>query len=121
MRWKIYIGDGSTFSDQDGSPYDAPGRNVQGIVEADQDHGRHLISGGNFGRRDDYFWWDADIERWCCGDTFGLWDYLATPGSKKVVFGRSIGNVAFKAIYEHMKTDQDFPPKTGWRKGEIAK
>lgn len=118
MRWKIFYGDGSTYS---GPPENAPGVNLQVVVLEDKDHGRRLISGGNFGLRDDYYWWDAALESWWCGDIFGLIDYLQQPGWKKVVFGRSIGNDAFAAIYKRAKEDPDFPPKTGWAQHEKPK
>ena len=43
LAWRIYYGDGSTFSSADGAPSDAPSTNVQAIaLEADPTIGRRI-------------------------------------------------------------------------------
>ena len=114
-EWKIFYGDGSTFSDLDGSPENAPGVNVQVIIQTSKDHGREVIKGGNQWR-DDYYWWDNESRRWWCGDLFGLFDHLSQKGWRKVLFGRSVND--FDEIYKAALNDPDFPPKTGWERYE---
>ena len=44
-KWKIFYGDGATFSSDDGDIKDAPATNVQIIVQAHDDTGRYHQSG----------------------------------------------------------------------------
>ena len=119
MKWRIYYGDGSTYSNEDGPPENAPGVGVQVIVRRDRDHGRHTIAGGNQGRRDDFFWWDATTGQWFNGDHYGFTLYLMRPGWRKVIFGESIGNEAFLEVKKRAAADPDFPRQTGWHKHEV--
>jgi len=50
MNWMILYGDGSTFSDEQGSWTDAPGRDVQFIIFLDDKTGWTLRHGGDFFR-----------------------------------------------------------------------
>lgn len=109
-RWKIYYSDGSTFSDKDGDPFNAPGRGVQMIVHEHSEVGRHLLG------REDNYWWSGS--RWFGGDLFGLYDYLQEPGPKKVIFGRVIDNESFKRITQAALNDPEFPPKSAKLQGE---
>jgi hypothetical protein len=115
MRWRVYYGDGSTFSDEDGTIEMTPALNVQAIVQSDPDPhgtGRHVIHGG--GQRPnrvpiDYYWWDPGRGMWVGGDLFGLWDYLTRPGWRKVLFGRTIPDQDYQAIIVRAGDDPDFP------------
>ena len=111
MRWKIYYS-GATFSDLDGSAYDAPARDCQMIACSDQDHGWYLC------RSDHYYWYLPDSDLWQGGDMFGLFDYLIEPGQKRVLFGRTISNDEFQAVLSLATNDPDLPQKTAWRPGE---
>ena len=87
--WRIYFGDGATFTcPDDGGLSDAPTRDVQAVVyrSPDPDHqtGRVVI------HRFDYYWFEEPD--WFGGDLFGLFDYLARPGLKRVLFGRTMPN-----------------------------
>lgn len=110
FQWKIFYGDGSTFTDSEGSAYDAPSRNVQLVVAADLEHGWSIL------RQFDFYWWDADC--WRGGDQFGLWDYLCLPGPKKVIFGRTINHQSYMDVFERALNDPDLPQKTAWRDEE---
>ena len=103
-RWKIYYGDGTTYSNEDGLLEDAPGINVQVIAQADATVGRRLLDS------DDFYWWSDD--RWDCGDIFGLWDYLTRPGFKKVLFGRNLHDGDFWKILARARVDPDLPAKS---------
>jgi hypothetical protein len=84
-KWVVYYGDGSTFSDQDGSPEDAPSLNVQAITcEPDG--------------------------VWKGGDIFGLFDYLSRPGWKRVLFGRIVTNIEYDSAVMLARNDPYFDP-----------
>lgn len=97
MRWKIYYGDGSTYSDRDGSPYLAPILNVQVIVQdSDNILGRTLMHGATPPEKGNFVW---QGNGWNICDTVGFWDYMMHyEGPKAALFGRSINTQDFEAI-----------------------
>ena len=104
LPWRIYYTSGATY---DSAPEDAPERGVQCIVTADPTTGRAILS------KFDFYCWHEDREvPWDGHDIFGLFDYLASPGWKRVVFGESIPNEAFAAIHEAAENDPDFAPRS---------
>lgn len=107
MRWKVYYGDGSTFA---GVVEDAPARDVQIIVQSSKDHGWQALSGT------DYYIWRGD--RWAGADQFGMYDYLIEPGWKRVLFGRTLTNDEFDAVWQRAMSDPGMPPKTGFGRKE---
>lgn len=120
MKWKIYYGDGSTFSDEDGRAEDAPGDNVQVIIDM-QPHRMILHGGGEEtiteGRRIDpagrgFYWFEKG--HWCIGDFTGLLLYLRRPGLKVTKFGESlVPSSRFHDIMVRASQDPDFPPHPG--------
>ncbi len=86
-RWRIYYGDGSTFSDRDGSPYDAPGGNVQ-VICCEYDNGTAPpISASNL-----YRW---ETKSWMNCDFMDLPQYFLThPGPQKIIMGREMEDKA---------------------------
>ena len=104
-QWRIYYGDGSTFSDAEGAPSDAPALDVQVIAQAAGIAiGRRTVS------RYDYYWCEAG--EWYGGDLFGLYDFLMRSGLVK--FGRAMPSAAFEAILTRAVTDGDMTPKHAW-------
>ena len=94
MKWVIYYGDGSTYSDEDGDPYNAPPNNVQVVVD-----------GGKIRFGKDAFYWHPDIG-WCATDNAGFWDHmLMYIGPKAVIFGRNIRNEDFWEIKARAKKE----------------
>jgi len=81
-KWKIYYGDGSTFSNEDGEPSLAPTTNVQVVV--------------------------CQPWVWQEGDLFGLYDYLMQPGLKVVKFGRTIESSKYQEIANFARSDPYF-------------
>jgi hypothetical protein len=112
LLWRIYYGDGSTYSNEDGSPFAAPPDNVQAVVYVDKEHGRIINA-----MRDFYWWVEAENE-WWGGDLFGVWDYLRQPGPKKVIFARSVNHAQYNAVIKEALATPDFPPKSAIAPGE---
>lgn len=110
LNWRIYYGDDSVFDDA-ADPFGAPPVNCQVIAQRDPDVGRTLLA------KKDFYWLEDDLT-WNGGDIFGLWDYLARPGPKKVVFGRTIPNRRYAAVVRKAVEDPAFPPKSARREGE---
>ena len=107
--WRIYYGDGATFSDADGPPSDAPALDVQAIVFRDETPGAANV--GRFVLQGFDFYWHDEGE-WFGGELFGLFDYLQRPGAKAVKFGRTRPNRAFADVLERAVSDPDFPAKS---------
>lgn len=95
MTWKIYYGDGSTFSSDDGSREEAPARGVQVIIQDDSDIVWTTETGGDY-----YVWRDG---RWWAVDQFGLYDFLIESGLVK--FGRTITTPEFQDVFEQARKE----------------
>ena len=106
LKWRLYYGDGSTFSNADGPPQDAPCCNVQVIVSIE--NGRRILQHGadNPTAHRDYYWWEND--GWVIGDQAGYWQYMSEPGWKTVKFGRTIETEKFHEIIKRVLADPDF-------------
>lgn len=92
MRYRIYYGDGSTYS---GDPFKAPRTDVQVIAQDANNEKGFVLLHGNTERG--YFFWADDIG-WLCGDTGGFWDYLLQLGPRVVLLGRNIRDEKFWEI-----------------------
>lgn len=96
-RWRLYYGDGSTFSDEDGPPESAPPLDVQVISHADETSAREVGSVLLYAK--DYYWFEAG--NWYGGDLFGLFDYLLrAQGTAMVKFGRFVPRARFQAALD---------------------
>lgn len=100
VAWRIYYGDGTTFSNLDGPPEAAPALNVMCVACYDDDNRRRLAHSMDY-----YFC--PDGTRWFGVDIFGLWDYLSRPGLKVVKFGRLIADLQYREVMA--KAMQDLP------------
>jgi hypothetical protein len=89
MTFKIFYDGNYTY---EGDVYNAPSLGVICIVDCHDFPHLHENS--------DYYIWQFREDGWTGVDLFGLWDYLQTPGCKKVLFGRTISNDAFNHIHE---------------------
>lgn len=114
VKWKVYYDNEETFSDLDGSPYDAPAVGVLVIIQEDKEHGWHSVCG-----KDYYILDNRGTElKWWCVDHFGLYDYLIQKGAKRVLFGREVENTLFSKIYEKASKDVYFLAKTAFKSKE---
>lgn len=113
MRWKIYYGDGSIYSDVDGILEQSPHFNVQVIVVRDSDVGRRLIFGHAWYLFKDGLWFGID-------DTASLIIQFLQDADKirAVRAGMIVSPQVFKKIFDMAKNDPDFPKKSGYARGE---
>jgi hypothetical protein len=115
----IYYDDGSEFALIGDAPRtvvtaaDAPGQGVLVVAQTDPDVGRELL------HMKDFYCWDHG--RWIGVDTYGLYDYLARPGWKKVVAGRTVAHSVYSSTFGRASTDQRLPQKTARLAGEEPK
>lgn len=142
MEWRIYYGDMKTYSNEDGSPKDAPPWNVQAIVQKHIESGRYITS------HYDYYVYRDD--RWFGVDVAGIVDYLQELGllrvgssGQKIIFmngetvpvdafdivlylaksgfakmGRTLTKEHFLEVYRIAESDPDFPKRTAYRSNE---
>ena len=139
MSWKIFYGDGNTFSDRDGSPRDAPATNVQVISQSHIESGHYMQV-----QRDYYIYWTED-NRWTGVDLAGVMDFLVELGlmtwgdeidsgiiiqraisSGLVKLGRTLGRERFYEIYRIADSDPYLPKRTGfmakeWKPGDTTR
>lgn len=109
--WRIFYEDGSTFSDEDGSPFEAPRTGVQAIVYSDVD-GLSMLS------QSDYYYYEperCDWGWWHCSP-HGMTLHLQRAMRPLVLFGSMIPtdnyNEVEKAALEFMGAE-----KKRWRRG----
>ncbi len=136
MTWKIFYGDGNTFSDLDGNPEDAPIANVQVIAQPHIESGRYMQV-----QRDYYIYWPA-VKRWVGVDLAGVVDFLVVLGlmawgdeidsgaviqraasTGLVKFGRTLERERFYEIYRIADKDPYLPRRTAymakeWKPGD---
>lgn len=99
MRWRIYYGDGSTYSDRDGDAYQAPVENVQVISQSDRSSAKGWILMHGRLTQDGYYCWRSDGYGWDLHEPAGFWDYMFHfRGPKAVIFGRTIPTDDFHKI-----------------------
>lgn len=98
IEWKIYYGDGSTFSNLEGNPEDAPCGNVQRIAYYDEDGRRRQAHDR------DYYIYDKN---WYAADIIGFYQYMSEPGFKIVKFGRMLPDSKYREISSFV--DNDLP------------
>lgn len=113
LNWKIFYGGQVTYSDADGSPYDAPRLNVQAIVGPDRNTGRYMVSDK------DAYWWIPEEQRWRGGDRHGEWIYMLRLGPRVVLYGEQIDEDEYNSCISAALNDPDFPPKTARGRGEL--
>ena len=106
-RFRVYYVGGTTWDDDIDN---IPCLHVLGINEIDAKHGRRLVCGTSM------YVFRFDAGKWMkIDDLFGLVNYLAAPGrEKKVLFGEKVFPDEWNEAMKWMKSDPDFPPRTGW-------
>ena len=107
MRWKVWYTDGSTFSVEDGSVFDAPGIGCQAIVQDHYDAGAEIVTGG------DFFVWDdrGTGQRWWAVDIIGLTLYFMKAQAQRVLVGEMRPEPVYSKIVKEARESFD---KNGW-------
>ena len=82
MRWKVYYRDGSTFSHEDGTPFEAPRLGVICITTENPANpkGFSTYKDANY-----YIW--RDDRGWRRADDPGFWDHMFSGDPQCVLFG----------------------------------
>ena len=107
-EWVIWYADESSFSSDDGSPWEAPRDNVICIAVALPEVGRHTVQGV------DYYCWHFEDSLWVPHGRTGLHQYLRLPGKSKVVLeGYWVPRDRFTRILKLSKHDPRLPAVTG--------
>lgn len=114
MQWRVFYGDGRTFSSEDGHPHASPGRYALVIVQRDELVGRVLIHGF------DWYVLDADDQWHGCPDRADVDEYMLDLPARmvRVVKGFGVPDPTFAATLQRAKNDPDFPPKSATRASE---
>ena len=95
--WMIFYDDGTTFSDKDGAPNEAPATGVIVVLQNDAD-GKNVL----YIQKDYYvFGWRAPNE-WVFTEFAGWMDYMYNyrGKDKAVIFGRWTSNENFEKIWQ---------------------
>lgn len=90
--WKIYYDDGSTFSDEDGFPHDAPPEGFIAVVSYYPDGERYILATW------DFYCYDVDSDQWWGMDINGLHDRLRRNMVYAYKEGRTITSDQYQAI-----------------------
>lgn len=96
--WRVYYSDGSVFTEQDGTPYDAPRTDVQ--VIAQEKEGDYEIVHGR-----DYFYFEESRGGWHTSDIFGAFDHLCRADRQCLLFGRMMADPAWRELFARVKLD----------------
>ena len=79
-RWTIYYKDGTTYTEQDGSPFDAPGDGVQ-VIAKERDDGSCTLA--NYS---DFYRWTG--ESWIASEIWDVRAYFSRhKGPQKIICG----------------------------------
>jgi hypothetical protein len=93
-QWAIYYDDGSRFTDEDGTPYDAPRTGVQIIAQKDTSMGWELVS-----ESDLFYYEESRRGFYGCNPTGStLFDHLWRAKYPLVFAGRMVTEEEFRAI-----------------------
>jgi len=119
MKWRIYYGDGSTFSSEDGEPHEIPQdkrHNVMVCAVANID-----LTGRDCWNQSDFYIYHLDLG-WFPVDWTGLLDQILHNSHliTAVLQGRVTSAQRFQEILKQAKTDPGLPSKSADRKNERA-
>ncbi|NOR90828.1 MAG: hypothetical protein GQ524_11320 [Anaerolineales bacterium] len=106
MRWKMFYVDGTTFSNKDGKPEDAPGWGVAAVVQEDETVGVIPFS------MKDFYCFAKEFGGWMGLDHYGLCQYLARPGMKIIKVGDNMPTHKYLELIAGLREDPDLPSKS---------
>jgi hypothetical protein len=106
MKWKIFYIDGTSFSNEEGNPEDAPGSGLAAIAQEDGVVGVAIHYG------QDFYCFGEQYKGWVGMDYFGLGQYLAKPGFKIIKLGEAMDTVGYRELLAKIKVDPTLPNKS---------
>lgn len=110
MWWTIYYEADRSFSDTDGSPWDAPRTGVVVIARSDPEVGYRLIHG------EDYYYYEPDRDGWQCSDLIGMADHLMRASRPLVLFGRTVPTEEYRRVLTDLR--ERYGDKSGYLREE---
>lgn len=113
-RWRIYYGSGALFTNEDGTPWEAPRVDVQAIAQPNERTGWHILHSA------DAYYYEDEREGWNKADGFTKWDHLIRAPQPLLVFGRMLPGYAYQKVLERAQADLAAigEPKTGRHEDE---
>jgi len=114
MDWKIYYGNGSAFSSDDGGVWEAPSHDVVCVVHKTENGRQCLNTWDWYIYRSDVGWWGVDM--------MGMVDQVMhfTDKVMGVKQGRCIPDQDYYEIMSRARSDPDFPKQTARKKNETG-
>jgi len=109
-KWIVFYEDGK-FSDEDGTPWDAPRQGIQIIAE------QHPQTSYKISHGFDYYYYEESRGGWACCDLFGLYDHLIRAKYPCPCFGRMVSEQAWDVFFAKVKAE--LGEKQGWKVIEL--
>lgn len=104
-EWKIFYGDGSTFSSAQGAPHEAPSELFVCAVGYDERGRRYIMHGW------DFYYWDRDVDQWWGMNLPGLFARLRRGMVYAYKEGWTVCNSEWERIMIAAANDPEFPIK----------
>ena len=106
--WKVFYADGSSFTNEDGLPEQAPKCGVLAVVFYNLDNRREIATSKNYYIYDETpIFKDEPWGTWFAADDAGYWQYMMRPGKKIVLFGCTVHDFIWRR--ELGKITAEFP------------
>lgn len=118
FKYRVYYAPNSchglnTFDGNADNWGDTPIHEVLAIVQTDKDHGRQVVSGG------DYFIWTGNVTGWISCDRDTMYQYMARKGKeKRFLLGVMVDTDTWNRIATQARLDPDFPKQTALHRYE---
>ena len=105
MKWVIYYTDGSTYSNEDGEPADAPGGGVLAIAQEDATVGVLVHYGC------DWYAFGEKYGGWAGMDSLGIAQYVIDAGPLVLKLGKGMPTYSYSKILREIQADPRLPEK----------
>jgi len=109
MFFKVYYANGDMYS---GTPDGAPLLGVALIMQSDKNHGRTVVTGG------DFYVWNPERECWISGDKYTKQYYAEAMGWEIALAGVMMHLEDYIKVWKQAEADQDIPARTAYYANE---
>lgn len=107
ILYKVYYSDGSIFVGTEDNVGDTPIFEVLAIVEKDRNHGRKVVSNGDF--------YIFQNKKWIACDYWTMIQYMARKGmEKRFLIGVMVEEETWNKTITLARHDPDFPTQTAF-------